>query len=338
MNSSLGSMGRKIMSGGVEGLWKFALWLFLSFGLFLIAVAYFAIDIKTHESWHTFIKYVGSLFLSAGVFAILLKSFQYLQVFREELFKVFEDEKFESLLRKIIHGEHADDGVRLRAFQHATGQYLSNKPEPLRKGLRDAITEFLEGANCDGYYRNFVRTIRISKYNPADQQINLEDEVFIELVPKDTMTKVCYGASLEKASGSIEVQLEVNGKDFSSEVKIGDDNLRYELILEGDESYKIDRKYSRTFQLHADPYMHLRLSRHTLSFKLKIENHVPEKIRVVAKPCGFAPSPEAGGWTTRPTEGKGSGGAQGSKVSTIAATKSSLTFPEQGYIIILYAI
>lgn len=320
------------MSNGADGFWKFAPWLFFLLGLVLIAVAYFAIDVKTHESWHAFIISAGSLLLSAGVFAILLKSFQYIQVFREELFKIFEDEKFEFLLRKIMHGEHADDDARLRAFEHATNQYLSNKPEPLRKQLADALIGSLKWADCDGYYRAFVRTIRIKGYDSENQQINLEDEVFVELIPKDTTAKIRYAASVAKTAGDINGQLVVNGVDLSKEMKVEGGNIQYELMLEGSESYRIDRKYNKTYRLSMDPYMHLRLARHALTLRLKIENDVADKIEVIVKPCGFDPSPKAGGWRIEETN---ISDTQGLKVS-ILATKTSLTFPEDGYIIILY--
>ncbi len=329
--SNLWQTIKLLIASGVEGFWKLLPWIFLALGVGAIMIASFFIDRKEHESLHSFTISVGSLLLSAGVFAVLLKSFQYIKVFREELLKIFEDEKFEAVLRKVMYGDHADEHARLRALEHAAKQCLSQKSPPLYEQLVKALMHYVNAAGGDGYYRHFKRTINIVEYKSEDRELSIDDEVFIELIPREVSSKISYKASIQKTSGDTRGELSVNGIDCSNEIKIENGSVKYHITLEGSASYKIDRKYQKIFRLPMEPYMHLRLTRYAENLSLKIQNLVADKVGVLVKPCGF--DPEISKWSVE--ESDVSIAKDGSKTK-ITVNKPSLTLPNQGYIIVLY--
>src|SRR5690606_38854038 len=75
---SLKVMWIALRDGAVRGLF----WILLVCGLLLLAVGSFA---NVGDAWRDFLKTTGASILASGVFAALLKSLQFMGVFRAEL-------------------------------------------------------------------------------------------------------------------------------------------------------------------------------------------------------------------------------------------------------------
>ena len=358
MLEQLKNVGGKFFGGISPGFLMLAPWLFFVFGVLLIGIAYFLVDDTVSGSWHRFLISVGSLLLSAGVFAVLLKSVQFLQVFREELFVVFADSKFETVIRKCmsglrselssvfaepqfqaalqkaVHVDEADNDALLRLNRESASQFLRNKAsDDFAAPVADALSRLLQDASADAHYRHFNRTIRINDFDKTTKELQLEDEVFIELVPRERSARIPYASTVNGMAGQAKGRLTVNGQNRTADIVMDSNSARYSLQLQGERAYRIERKYEKRFRLPDDPYVHLRLTRYTFSLQLRIENYVADKVGVIVKPNGFDPDREVSGWlvTEEPL-----GNQDDKSQLLIRAYKSSLTFPNQGYIIVLY--
>jgi len=327
----------RLASGGGKGFWSAAPWVFLVIGIAVLAIAHLAVSSIELPGWHGFLISVGSLLLSAGVFSILLKSVQYLDIFRDELLKIFDTPAFESVLRRVIWSDDTHDDKLLATCKDLVSKYLITKPKQLRAPLIASLVKLLERANCASYNRHFRRTIRITAFDPNLRVIKLEDEVFIELIPKTPDESIRYIAKATRPTpGSPQStetigSLVVNGQDYSDKIQYGDQSVGYDFILVGNGSYSIDRRYEKQFRLPDDPYIHLRLTRHTLNLRLKVENMVADKIGAVLTPSGFDPDAPETKWTVVEKEL-----VRGVRNVTIEMSKETLTFPNEGYMLVVY--
>lgn len=316
---------------GVDGFWRLAPWIFLITGLAAVAIAHFWLSNTTHASWHNFLISVGSLLISAGVFSILLKSFQFIQVFRDELLQIFQDERFEDTLRRAMYGHEADNQSLLKAIRLFANLYLDNRC-PFGKDAAQLITQQIEDISKDAYYNNFNRTVRITAYDPQTKIIQLSDSVFIDIIPNNPDVKIDYSSSGSNVAGIIDGELLINGTDHTHLLSIVGNSVSYSTVLENCGSYTVERRYQRQFRLPDDPYMHMRLTRSTLNLGIKIENDVADRIYASIKPNGFNQHTPSSRWAIE--EKDVSIGKNGSKLS-ISARKLSLTLTGQGYMIIL---
>lgn len=319
------------LGAAADGFWKVAPWAFLFAGVICLALAHFLISPTNQSAWHGFLVSLGSLMLSAGVFSIVLKSFQYIKVFREELLKLFQEEDFERILRKVIFAESSDEASVRRLIEPLMREYVSAHNPQLVDGALAELDHLLQVCVADAHFRHFKRTIRLTKYDPGLRKLDIDDELFIELVPTDNGKNVVYESTItSEGSKFTRGTLKVNGIDVSSKINVNDHTVGYRLELHGSKSYTIARRYHKSIDLRRDPYVHLRLTRSTLNLALNVENCVADQVKVIVRASGFDPSFKVSRWQLNETSESDSTGRLSSQ--TIEMTKDSLTLPNQGYV------
>jgi hypothetical protein len=321
----------RLVGAGADGFWKAAPWVFLFLGLALFGVAHFFVDAKIDPSWNSFFLGVGSLLISAGVFAVLLKSFQYIKVFRDELLQVFADESFQQRLESIVRPTPSSV-VELRGLvEPLVERFAKNRTASLSTGAIIELRQLLDIFDQDGFYRHFSRTIKILSYDATSRNLKIDDELFIELVPVDPASEISHRSSVTSQDSTFSNgTLEVNGQDYSNKIKVDGHTVVYELQLAGLPSYRIRRQYRKTLDLKSDPYLNLRLTRPALNVDLRVENVVPSAINVIVRGVGFDTLNPSAKYDVTTSEK-----CDGAKVVQLTRlNKQSLTLPDNGYFVI----
>lgn len=304
-------------------------WLFLLLGLSFLAVAHFGIDATTQRSWHGFLIGVGSLTLSAGVFSVLLKSFQYIKLFRDELLSLFAEDAFRQRLEAVVRPSPASTSELRALVEPLVERFAKSHRAELSVGAVEHLRQLFSTFETDGYYRTFTRTIKIRAYDHVSRALQIDDDVFIDLVPSNPNRPVIYRSKVTSVDSNFEQgKLDVNGRDRSNLIKVEGHTIQCNLDLVGESSYKLRRRYTRTIDLSTDPYINLRITRPALELRLEVENQLPSLLNVIVRGVGFDTLREDLDFAVESPATESNG------IKTTKLSKQSLTLPDEGYFII----
>ena len=329
MSSVIRNMQAKIVGAGADGFWKSMPWLFLLLGLSFLDVAHFGIDATTQRSWHGFLIGVGSLTLSAGVFSVLLKSFQYIKLFRDELLSLFAEDAFRQRLEAVVRPSPASTSELRALVEPLVERFAKSHRAELSVGAVEHLRQLFSTFETDGYYRTFTRTIKIRAYDHVSRALQIDDDVFIDLVPSNPNRTVIYRSKVTSVDSNFEQgKLDVNGRDRSNLIKVEGHTIQCNLDLVGESSYKLRRRYTRTIDLSTDPYINLRITRPALELRLEVENQLPSLLNVIVRGVGFDTLREDLDFAVESPATESNG------IKTTKLSKQSLTLPDEGYFII----
>lgn len=324
-------MADKLVGAGTDAFWKAMPWIFLFIGVGLLAIAFFVLDSSTQPSWHGFTVGVASLILSAGVFAVLLKSYQYIQLFHDELLKIFSHDSFRRQLESVVRPTPTTTSELRSLVEPLVERYAAAQRKELSSGALQHLRHVLDIFEADGFYQTFKRTIRVKSYDQINKKLQIEDEFHIEVIPKNSQEPVLYRSEITSADSAFEHgTLTVNGKDRKDGIQVEKHTIRCNLDLLGSDRYILLRTYSRTLDLRVDPYINLRLTRAAIQLHVKVESHFLEDLNIIVRGIGFDTKKEANNFDVRVEERNNAG----AKVQTINLSKISLTLPDEGYLII----
>lgn len=319
----------RIINGAArDSFMKLAPWIFFLLGLGLILVAHFSVTPENHPSWHNSLMSTGSLLLSAGVFSILLKSYQFINVFREELMEIFGDKAFSTLVQDAMHCQNVKVAAIPEVSEAVIDRILSPHSPALAKEIAKKAGEACKNAVLDYYVSSHERKITVESYNANTREIEFKDDLDVTLVPMYKSDTITYPSSIAGDTKVFPQYLTVDGENKLDSIQQENGLNRYSLLLTGKGQYAIRRSYIRRYDLSKDPLLRIRFHRYNTRFDVKIENKIPGLIQIHIFPSGFSPNE----WHF------GDNAQNGGTGRLISATKMGLTPPEHGYIIAIYPL
>jgi len=227
--------------------------------------------------WQAILFSVASAILAGGVFAGLLKSFQFIGVFRDAIADVmYRDSKFLERLDL--------PALMLSVISASIAQRFPDLSRKMSKAVFDSYLTFAK----DYYYTDMHRRITILSYEDKTDIVTFQEEFRLSIHASpgqeiDYSFKL-YGPHLGSPS---EIPCKVTGLGVDNqsymdavhaEAKDGNYFLGYELKLSGRPTYNVTRTMDRRHVLAIDPFVKAVSTRFLDGAELVVENRVPSKI------------------------------------------------------------
>lgn len=249
-------------------LWRYTVWAFpwlitiLGVGLIVFARAHLSSESDTF--WPSLLQDVGMAFLAGGIFAVVLKSLQFLGIYQKAISDVMTADQF---LR--IRNDLPD--VWKRATSIITGARFSELSEQI---YTDLLKTYLPSEE-DYYYEDYTRTCKVDWKENSQHILSMEEDAQWAVIPTSKNDKITLEFSFSPSDGSPSIPkaqlalvvewLKIDGEDYvlsnqpvdENKVRINrdrDGHFHCEVDLKGKEKYTIHRRIHREFYPYYDPY------------------------------------------------------------------------------------
>jgi hypothetical protein len=302
-------------------------------GLLCLVIGYFALP-KDDVAWRPFLVSTGQAILVGGVFAVILKTFQYVRIFKQEIADVIYSSEF---LEKL--GE-----LRLREIWANVSTSLYNRRFPeISHHINQRILHDYLPVGHTYYYKKYCVTLDVCWGNRNDGIIKLTSFLEAEIIPylkHELIECPFWFTGLDPDPNNDEefkiLELKVNGKNTvdQSVKEYGTDHLgrrtvkeTYNLKLQGAGEYKINRKYSRLLDIRKDPVATFTLIVMCMSNRIIVRNGAAdlfinfEQIGTPEKFNDFAPAV-----------------ADGDIIKDLYKEYDGIMFPRQGYLLSFHEV
>lgn len=266
--------------------------------------------------------------LVSGVFASLLKSYQFSELFKDELRNFFNEKDMIKKLREIVVFGRTGDDVIHKAMEHSLNVHC---PELSTKFAKSAA--MLLRAKHEYSHRNFVREITLVDYDSETGKVTLRDNVSCALLVTSNTSFVSSHTGHGFGNGQTviaKLTLAEDGaqpKCMKTLAQFNGDSLRAEFPLQVGVGYRFNRVLDQVFELRKDPVIQQQFVRFCDDMVLKVINQVPDKLDFTVTFLNFAEQIKPETLASRDNESI-------QKTYTI----DHLTFPYQGYIVTLTPI
>lgn len=281
----------------LENFWKsikpHLFWIATIFGMVLIAWGYLIKDPANQSVESQGLIHTGTTVLVSGVFGSMLKSFQFSNLFKEELDKLFSSVDFTEKLRRIAVFGHDEKNIFDRIMEHAIGE----KHPSIASKIPSSIKRFLR-ADYDYYHSEYSRHITIRSYDKNSGLISLDDDFSFQVHPvKDC---VCSASlqGIHYEEGAYEIKVLTVCKDIESaqDILTAVDKkipgkLSYQFEVKSGVVYTVRRVISTSYMLLKDPIIFQQFKRVCDNLKLEILNEVPDLISVDVTFINFSDQP-----------------------------------------------
>lgn len=273
-------------------------------------------NFEKESSWKEFWSGLGKTMLASGIFALLLKTIQFMGVFKEELSKVIYDAKFLSNRQDLPE-----------VWEKVSKELFKNKFPSISKKLLKDITETYFPTKHFTYYDDLEHFIVINEIGDGmiEQKyttcLNIHcasiGECFYEYSSimdfKDTKEDITYTVKKIKVD-DVEVSPHRTQTVDNLQKKL---TTKFEISLKGKDKYKIEREEHKKYSLHYDNIVYFSAIKITNNLVLDIQH--PSDIEVVLRKCGTINEFELRRNTTTSKQFRYTG----------------IIYPQQGYIITL---
>lgn len=264
---------------------------------------------------------LAATIIAGGVFASLLKSYQFSELFKDELEKLFLTDKFVDRMKIIArHGEAGDQTLPIAFERLAAASHPA-----LASAVPDSIKTLLP-IKSEYSFRTYHRYIKILGYAKASQTITIEDEVEYEI---DVHASTTYKSSVDGVAFADRPNIKaytLNERGGATtcvkqQVHIENNHMSLEIPVTAGKIYTLHRVVETKFPLFKDPNIHQQFQRFCHGLQLEIENQVSSQISFTVQWINFDSHPVAAPRTDQ-------GG------STVCRYQNhGLTFPYQGFIL-----
>ena len=220
-----------------------------------LAVASLSIAYACFESeslWRDIFKSVGFTLISGGVFAVILKSQQFSNIFQDEL-------------RKIIYSdEHLEKRVDLDTLWEKVTKALSRqKFSAISKKMHDNIKKYYLPLEHDFYYSDYKIKIDI-QFDPNDENyILVNEQNSTHIIAEDSASEICYkflnNITFDEKNPDLTTYeldaFKLNGKkvDPSGKLKVSKSAtsliVNFEIKLSGKTKYSVSRNEKKRYRL-----------------------------------------------------------------------------------------
>ena len=228
-----------------------------------------------------FVSGLGKTILAGGIFALLLKTIQFMGVFKTELSKVVYDPKFLSNRRDL---PEVWEGVSKELFK--------NKFPGISKRLLKDITEKYLPTDHSIYYDDVEHYFNIKHLEGGVVEVNYV--VTMNIIcssSKDNTYAFSNSVGFKESKDEIYLEFEVKIDDEKVDVEpkeLTKGNLlvyTYSIPLCGNkDKYKVERNEVKRYLLDSDNMMYFRAAK--IINNLKVEIHHPQDLIVDFRKCG----------------------------------------------------
>jgi hypothetical protein len=264
--------------------------------------------------WKEFWAGLGKTLFASGIFALLLKTFQFMGVFKDELSKVVYDPKFLAKRRDL---PEIWEGVSKELFK--------NKFTGISKRLLKDVTEVYFPTDHSTYYDDLEQFISIRYIDEGKVEVSYIVNLNIICATNEKCTYE-YSSTLTFKNDQSEVEMIIKKVEVDNEAKTPIHSVltngnqvidSFKLHLSGKEKYKIKRDEIKKYFLDNDNIMYFRAAKITNNVKIDIQH--PEDLVIDFKKCGTISDFELRKDTTTFKQYRYNG----------------ILYPQQGYIITL---
>lgn len=253
-------------------------WIMVIIGILTLAYGIFGTFENAKMS--DFNKQLGSVLLTSGVFSVMVKSMQFVGIFKDEIIKVIYDPK--NLSNRLDLPE---------IWQKVSTVLFKNKfPKISNKLLKDVKEIYLPTQEVS-YYDNAEHIIVFDIVDKESEKIKITDTIILDVVCENKNTKTFYefGTSKNKVYNYNLLNFSIDG-DKNPKTEIIEktiNNIDYEIIkskLTGKEKYTIEKKSERVICLKEENIFVFNAKK--IFNKLKIQIHHDEDIELTLRKSG----------------------------------------------------
>lgn len=202
--------------------------------------------------WKEFVSGLGKTLLAGSIFSILLKTAQFLGVFKEEIEKVIYDTRF----------------IRNRAdlseyWEKVTKELFKDQFPKINKSITKDVKEIYLPTKSVLYFDDYSQMINIKLIDKAKELVEVEQKTRLKILPLTPFEKfdhtftntISYGNNEENAKYCLE-SLKVNGQVVDIQVDSKKENSKlinkFIVSLSGSEAYEIEKVVKKTYSLKDD--------------------------------------------------------------------------------------
>jgi hypothetical protein len=291
-------------------------WVLLILGLIALTLGFVAFP--SYPNMQSFLKTIGSTVLASGVFATLLKTYQYLGIFRDALREVIEyDPKYL---------EHRPDIENIwRKVSKAL--YLKKFPDISNEIENIVLKDYFPNQNY--YHSKFIQSIKIQFVGDDNEYVELIEESTstLKATSPDLTINFKHNMVIGKPQGDSKtcfelVEYNINNVDYSGSnnpYKINNCStlqVSSEIELHGKLEYNIKRKTRKVYALSQNATKGYRTSQFVDGLEIFVVH--PPSLEVEFFSMG----------TTKSFRNLPGGDAEG---NIIRKEYAGLIFPKQGY-------
>ena len=202
--------------------------------------------------WKEFWSGLGKTILASGIFALLLKTFQFMGVFKEELKKVVYDAKF------LANRKDLEE-----VWEEVSRVMFKNKFPKISKEITHDIGHLYFPTEHVLYYDDYRQIIEIELIDPINQIVNVKQHASFYVYPRSkgenfsvkTMNSLTFNKDKSEVSASV-IKYQINEKEatvtITQEVTGNKLNTCYEVYLAGQDSYKFETCIEKRYCLFHD--------------------------------------------------------------------------------------
>ncbi len=299
----------------VSILQKATPWLALIFGLIFFAHGTFS---SFEESaWKEFWSGLGKTMLAGGVFALLLKSYQLMGVFKTDLAELLYAEKFLSVRKDVP-----------TIWENVSKVMFKNKFPRISQKIFKDVREIYLPTDQVLYYDDYNQTINIELIDEVNEIIKVTQSSEYTIYPARKPVKLNTVNHIVKIEGSVTefkiISHKINDKncDCQLEQKVIEDTLKSSFVIELNEiePQKIETVIEKSYSLKHDNIMsfHKDFIIHNLEVIITLKG-----VKIDFREFG----------TLKPFAKKGV-----NKTGVMKYQYDGLIYPKQGYIVFMSKI
>lgn len=241
------------------GVFKNILMVSLAFGFLFLAFGYTDMVIDGDNKWKEVFKVMGTIILSSGVFMAISKSYQFTNIFKDELRKViYAEEHLENRTDLDVLWQKITDALCKRRFSNITNKLIRN------------IKDYYLPINQDYYYKNYDLDIDV-EYDPLNSgYVYVTEEIKVTIVTENK--KECnynFKSSIPFPKNDAGLtfycleELKINDKKIDLSKQGGLQETKKEGYLStsfkykcipGKQEYNIVRREKKRYALSVNPY------------------------------------------------------------------------------------
>lgn len=316
MLSSIRNFFSRLTNTQIEGLAKAALTLGVVLGVCLV----FAGNLLAQPPLGTALSTIGVTILGSGIFAAVLKYFQFIGIFRKEFDELLRSASFRSLLLE-AHFSMAAKGTDV--YEHVAARKITEFYPDLRVAFDRSKGDYGDG-QFDYYLANFERSITLKSFDPGTGVIEIEDETDVDIVaPSTDRIKYSFFVAPDARAGADSFKmlyLKIDGQDRLNDAALKNGQIDVAQVLQGKRRYRVTRRAVQRYRLRFDPIKTHHFNRLTLEPSIRVRNEIPKQIEYELVP-----------WNSLRRWAREAVPTNDSRVVETRHTFPDIMFPHQGY-------
>lgn len=270
-------LNRKLMQFyNTEGFKTALPWITLVIGLSTFSFGTFSTF--TDPLWGEFYSGIGKTILAGGIFALLLKTYQFMGVFKDELSKIIYDAK---------HLNNRKDLPEI--WENVSKIMFKNKFDSISKDITRDVKNIYFPTDQVSYFDNYKQILTIELVDPENDIVKVTQQAEYTVYPNDASSKLnlsfnnslIFNNNREEVSFKI-ISFRINEASYSKykltssvEGKILRNKVSME--LQGQLCYKIETEIEKTYCLKYDNIIGFKKESLIHDFNIKI---IPKGVKI----------------------------------------------------------